>query len=89
MNEQLDLEPAANRMRALTAEITDDDLTAPTPCAGCSAGDLFDHVSGLALAFRLAAEKASSPSDGPPPQPSAANLPADWRERLARRSMTS
>ncbi|GAA3731171.1 uncharacterized protein (TIGR03086 family) [Spinactinospora alkalitolerans] len=85
MNEQPDLAPAADRMRALTAQITDDDLAAPTPCAGYSVGDLLDHVLALARVFRLAAEKTSSPSDGGPPTPSAADLPADWRERLARR----
>ncbi|MBB4933788.1 uncharacterized protein (TIGR03086 family) [Lipingzhangella halophila] len=81
----LDLAPAARQMRALVAEIPDDQLAAPTPCEGLAVGDLLDHVMGLSLAFRLAAEKETSPASGPPPAPSAANLPPDWREQLAGR----
>lgn len=63
MSTPIDLGPAARRMQAVVAGI----------------GDLLDHVMGLALAFRAAAQKASSEADGPPPQPSAQNLPVDWR----------
>jgi uncharacterized protein (TIGR03086 family) len=81
----LDLEPAAQRMKSVAAAIGDDQLTAPTPCAGSSVGDLLDHVMTLALAFRNVAEKTSAASDGPPPEPSAANLPPQWRRSLPER----
>jgi uncharacterized protein (TIGR03086 family) len=81
----LDLEPAARRMKSVVDGVGDDQLAGPTPCAGVSVGDLLDHVVTLTRAFRRAADKTSSPSDGPPPEPSAANLPPDWRDLLSRR----
>ncbi|GAA1996151.1 TIGR03086 family metal-binding protein [Nocardiopsis rhodophaea] len=69
----------------MLAGLPDGELPAPTPCVNTSVGDLIDHVMALALAFREAAEKSGSVADGPPPAPSAANLPSDWRDLLARR----
>jgi uncharacterized protein (TIGR03086 family) len=82
-NDIVDLEPQARRVKALLGNVSDDQLTAPTPCVGRSVGDLIDHIMGFALAFRHAAEKSPLPG-GPfgPQQPSAANLPPDWRDRL-------
>ncbi|GAA3738673.1 TIGR03086 family metal-binding protein [Salinactinospora qingdaonensis] len=85
MSQPLDLEPAVRRMQAVVSGIADSQLADPTPCEGTSVGDLLDHVVALTLAFRHAAEKSASPETGPPPEPTAANLPADWRELLAYR----
>jgi len=80
----LDFDPPVRQLRALLLGVTDEDLTAPTPCPGWTAGDLLDHIMGLSWAFTQAARKVT---DGPglsdpPPQPSAANLPPHWRSRL-------
>ncbi|ASU81954.1 TIGR03086 family protein [Nocardiopsis gilva YIM 90087] len=85
MHDHPDLGPAARRMNDVVAGIPDGKLSAPTPCTDTSVGDLLDHVMGLALGLRRAAEKTGSSADDPPPAPSAANLPSDWREVLARR----
>lgn len=84
MSEMLDLEPAAQRVKALVEGVDDGQLAAPTPCAGTSVGDLLDHLVKLTGAFRRAADKTASQADGPPPEPSGANLPPDWRELLSR-----
>jgi uncharacterized protein (TIGR03086 family) len=72
----IDLGPATGAVARVVAGVRDDQLTAPTPCAGTPVAGILDHLAGLAYAFRMAAEK--TPVDGAP-QPSAANLPTDWR----------
>ena len=63
----------------MVAGVRDDQLTDPTPCAGTSVAALLDHLVGLTLAFREAAEKV--PQSGGP-RADADNLPPDWRTRL-------
>ena len=41
----------------MVAGVRDDQLTDPTPCAGTSVAALLDHLDGLTVAFRMAAEK--------------------------------
>ncbi|MGW1678159.1 TIGR03086 family metal-binding protein [Saccharopolyspora sp. NPDC002376] len=72
------LTPAADRMAALLANVTDAQLTAPTPCSEYAVGDLIDHISGLSLAFTAAAAKDRSLT-GQRPSGDASRLPADWR----------
>jgi uncharacterized protein (TIGR03086 family) len=74
-----DLAPQAAEVARIVAGVRDDQLTDPTPCAGTSVAGLLDHLIGLTLAFRHAAEK--SPLAGGPTA-NADNLPADWRMRL-------
>ncbi len=78
----LDLAPQAAEVARLAAGTRDDQLDAPTPCADTPVGALLDHLVGLTLAFRSAAEKRPEP---PPPPASAAALAPDWREQLPRR----
>ena len=78
----LDLEPPARQMKALVLGVRDDQLSAPTPCAGVSVGDLLDHVSSLAIAFRDAAAKIPGTGGSAPPPPSVDDLPTDWRTRI-------
>ncbi|MEV4708929.1 TIGR03086 family metal-binding protein [Actinoplanes sp. NPDC049316] len=80
----LDFDPPVRRIRALLLGITDDHLTAPTPCPDWTVGDLLDHIMGLGWAFTQAAQKRTdAPGTGTaPPQPSAANLSRHWRSRL-------
>ncbi|WHT17464.1 TIGR03086 family metal-binding protein [Crossiella sp. CA-258035] len=75
----IELGGAADRMSALLAAITDEQLAGPTPCAEYRLGDLVEHIGGLALAFTQAARKELGPDTGPPPAGDAARLPADWR----------
>ena len=77
----LDLAPQAAEVARLAAGVRDDQLASPTPCADTPVAALLDHLVGLTLAFRLAAEKRPEP---PPPPASAGALAADWRERLPR-----
>ncbi|MGH3945511.1 MAG: maleylpyruvate isomerase N-terminal domain-containing protein, partial [Pseudonocardiaceae bacterium] len=57
----LDLGPAARQMASLLDGVTDEQLTAPTPCDEYTLGDLIDHVSGLSQAFTAAAAKDLGP----------------------------
>jgi uncharacterized protein (TIGR03086 family) len=80
----VDLGPAVRQLKVLLDGITDDQLSARTPCSAYTVADLLDHVMGLALAFQDAAAKADVASDGPP-EASGDNLPADWRRQLPER----
>ena len=75
----LDLGPQAAEVARVVAGVRDDQLTDPTPCAGTSVAALLDHLVGLTVAFRMAAEK-ETPEGGP--SADAEHLPADWRTRL-------
>ena len=77
----LDFAPPVRQVRSLLLGITDDHLSAPTPCPDWTVGDLLDHLSGLSRAFTQAAQKRSDGPVGDDP-PSAANLSAQWRSRL-------
>jgi uncharacterized protein (TIGR03086 family) len=77
----IDLAPATQRLAALVREVRDDQLGGPTPCPAYTVGDLLDHLLGIPAAFIGAARK--EPGDVAQPG-AAANLPADWRERLPR-----
>jgi uncharacterized protein (TIGR03086 family) len=75
----IDLSPACQRAVDVLANVTDDHLTASTPCAEYSVGDVLHHVGGLALAFAAAARKDRGPRTGRPPSVDAAQLDPDWR----------
>ncbi|MGY1722692.1 TIGR03086 family metal-binding protein [Blastococcus sp. SYSU DS0533] len=78
----LDLGPTTAELARVVAGVRDDQLGDPTPCPGMPVAGLLDHLLGLALAFRLAAEKA--PSTGGPSADAAALAP-DWRTLLPAR----
>lgn len=77
----VDLRPAARRLSALIARVTDDDLRRPTPCPAYTLGDLVDHIGGLALAFGSAAAKDGKYGDQQP-SGDASRLSGDWRSRI-------
>jgi hypothetical protein len=56
----LDLEPAAREVTRLLDCVTDDQLAAPTPCAGTPVAALLDHFIGLSLTFTWAARKTAA-----------------------------
>jgi uncharacterized protein (TIGR03086 family) len=74
-----DLAPATAETARIVAGVRDDQLTDPTPCTGTCVAGLLDHLMGLALAFRLAAEKTTPPGG---PSASAEDLDPQWRARL-------
>lgn len=78
-----DLEPAAHQLTELVKGVTDDELSAPTPCEQTSVAGLLDHLMGLTLAFTYAARKSHGAVTGsPPPQASGDTLDPQWRTRL-------
>ncbi|HEY5887543.1 MAG TPA: TIGR03086 family metal-binding protein [Acidimicrobiales bacterium] len=80
----IDLTPATQRLADLVTNVDDGQLTAPTPCPDFAVGDLLDHLSTFAVAFRAAADKTVPADAGRPPPASAANLGEDWRDRIPR-----
>jgi uncharacterized protein (TIGR03086 family) len=75
----LDLGPPTAEVSRVVSGVRDDQLTDPTPCEGTSVAALLDHLIGLTIAFRMAAEK-TVPEGGP--SADAASLAPDWRTRL-------
>ncbi|QJY49874.1 TIGR03086 family metal-binding protein [Pseudonocardia broussonetiae] len=75
-----DLAPAADRVAGLLADVRDDHLDDPTPCAGIPVGALLSHLLMLCGAFRTGAEKGADP--GPPP-PEPPPLDPRWRTALS------
>ncbi|MEV2220740.1 TIGR03086 family metal-binding protein [Nocardia vinacea] len=82
MHPNFDLEPAAAALEAVAGAITDDQLSAPTPCTDTSVRDLLAHVIGLTEAFRQAATKEAVGRSVPPAVGPESALPADWRSRI-------
>lgn len=77
-----DLRAAAATMSELIRNVSDDQLTEPTPCPEYSLGDLVEHVGGFAKAFTWAATKEFPPGGSQPPSPDASRLTDDWRRRI-------
>jgi uncharacterized protein (TIGR03086 family) len=69
----------AAEVARVVAGVRDEQLTGPTPCADMSVAALLDHLDGLTVAFRAAAQK--SPSTGGP-SADAAHLADGWRTRI-------
>jgi uncharacterized protein (TIGR03086 family) len=80
-----DLRPAAEILSGLVGHVTDEQLTARTPCGDIPAGELLDHIDSLAGAFTNAAAKRALDEQGQPPKPDASHLGPDWRERIPAR----
>ena len=77
-----DLSAAAATMAELIRNITDEQLTGPTPCPEYSLGDLVDHVGGFATAFTWAAKKDAPPGGSQGGSGDASRLTDDWRHRI-------
>src|SRR5829696_1927717 len=77
-----DLSAAAATLGEMVRNISDDQLTRPTPCPDYSLGDLVDHVGGFAMAFTWAANKEAPPADAAGPSGDGSRLTDDWRTRI-------
>jgi uncharacterized protein (TIGR03086 family) len=77
----IDFGPATRAVAAVLDGIRDDQLTGRTPCPDFSVADVLDHLSGLALAFTLAARKEPLPGDGQPVV-DGSQLPPAWRTEI-------
>ncbi|MBA2532321.1 MAG: TIGR03086 family protein [Nocardioidaceae bacterium] len=88
MSDTYNLGPAAQRLSALLAGLSDDHLSASTPCEGTSVGDMVDHVDSLSAAFIQSAGKEAGEATGPPPAPDGTRLSGDWRTSIADRLQT-
>lgn len=74
-----DLTPATDELARLVGGVTDEQLSAATPCPALSVGDLLGHVHGLSIAFQDAAAKIDGPTTRTPPTDSVPTLPEGWR----------
>ena len=84
MADLVDLGPAGERLAAVAANVTDDQLDGPTPCEGRTVGQLVQHLVGLTLAFRAAADKDFGPlTDTSPDEAGWPEVQPGWREALA------
>lgn len=83
MSDPIDLDPAGRLLLATAEAIDDADLGRPTPCERVTVGQLLHHVTGLALAFRAAADKDFGPlTDTAPDAGELPTVEGDWRVPL-------
>lgn len=82
MSETFDLVPAARAVIRAAANVTDDQLDAPTPCDDYDVRDVLFHILGLAEAFRCAADKDLGGATSAPPGSIKTALPDNWREEI-------
>jgi uncharacterized protein (TIGR03086 family) len=81
--ETYDFGPATATMSRLVRGVTDEQLTAPTPCPKYTVADLVDHIGGLTIAFTGAATKTPVPGAGGGGQGDGSRLEEGWRDRIA------
>jgi uncharacterized protein (TIGR03086 family) len=79
----VDLDPAARQLTELLNAVSDDQLSARTPCAEYTVADLLAHISGFAIAFRNAAAKTTG-GDASSDAVSTTGLHPQWRSRIPR-----
>ncbi|MDI1462649.1 TIGR03086 family metal-binding protein [Catellatospora sp. KI3] len=83
----IDMKPAAYEVVRLLDGVTPELMANPTPCPEFPVAALLDHIMGLTIAFKLAAEKATPPggADSKRGSGSADTLDPAWREILPQR----
>ncbi|MEU5535030.1 TIGR03086 family metal-binding protein [Streptomyces sp. NPDC020362] len=80
----LDLGPQTRIVARLAEAVTDDQLSAPTPCPDLAARNLLGHVLGLSVAFRDAARKDLGATTDTNPNSAVPDIGPGWREELAK-----
>jgi uncharacterized protein (TIGR03086 family) len=79
-----DLSPATQMLSSVVVDVSDDQLSAPTPDGAATVADLLDHINSLSQAFAAAAAKDVAGSRPAPPA-DGSRLPADWRTSIPQR----
>ncbi|MGW9209359.1 TIGR03086 family metal-binding protein [Embleya sp. NPDC055664] len=80
----VDLHSPAATVARLAADLPDDRLDDPTPCANYAVRDLLSHLVGLTIAFRDAGRKDLGPTTATAPPAKMPDLDPDWRTILPR-----
>ncbi|WP_225836344.1 TIGR03086 family metal-binding protein [Streptomyces sp. NK08204] len=78
----VDLGPQTRIVARLAETVTDEQLSAPTPCPDYAVRNLLAHVQGLSVAFRDAARKDFGPTTDTSPNAHVPDLGPGWREEL-------
>ncbi|MGW2961988.1 TIGR03086 family metal-binding protein [Streptomyces sp. NPDC001220] len=78
----IDLGPQARIVAMLAQGVTDEQLTASTPCPDYVVGHLLAHVAGLSVAFRDAAHKTPGTTTDHRPDGTLPELGPGWRREL-------
>ncbi|PRC48569.1 TIGR03086 family protein, partial [Mycobacterium sp. ITM-2017-0098] len=74
----IDMTSACANTAGLLGRVTDDQLTAATPCTHMNLETMIAHIGGLSLAFEAAARKDFGELTDTPPSTDV-QLDADWR----------
>ena len=83
MTTHIDLEPAGRALLATVSGVRDTQLDGSTPCEGRTVGELIQHLVGLTVAFRAAADKELGPlTDTSPDANGWPTLEDGWRTAL-------
>ncbi|MFE9437521.1 TIGR03086 family metal-binding protein [Streptomyces sp. NPDC006602] len=78
----LDLGPQTRIIARLAEGVTDEQLTAPTPCPDLAVRNLLGHLIGLAAAFRDAGRKDLGVTTDTRPDAARPDIGPGWREEL-------
>jgi uncharacterized protein (TIGR03086 family) len=78
----VDLGPQARIVARLAETVTDEQLTAPTPCPDCAVRNLLGHLHMLSVAFRDAARKNLGATTDTSPNAAVPDIGPGWREEL-------
>lgn len=78
----LDLGPQTRVVARLADAVTDEHLSAPTPCPDMAVRNLLGHLLGLSVAFRDAGRKDLGPTTDTDPGSARPDIGPDWRAEL-------
>ncbi|WP_329010201.1 TIGR03086 family metal-binding protein [Streptomyces sp. NBC_01601] len=78
----LDLGPQARIVARLAEAVTDEGLSAPTPCPDLPVRNLLGHLLHLSIAFRDAARKDLGATTDTSPTETVPDIGPDWRAEL-------
>ncbi|MGN9762760.1 TIGR03086 family metal-binding protein [Streptomyces sp. SD31] len=77
-----DLGPQARIVARLAEGVTDEQLSAPTPCPDMAVRNLLGHLIGLAVAFRDAGRKDLGVTTDTSPEAAVPDIGPGWRAEL-------